>query len=159
MKRTKRFTLRRIALGLAVLTVMAPVAQAKPTPSNPSEIPYLSHGTLAAPSVGVDDRAVSRATSVGQVHVGVDDRAVARATSVGQVQIPYLSHGTLTANGAVDDRAFSKATTVGAAPVAGVEDGYEFSVGVVGGIAAAMAALLGAALLIRHGRRTRLSPA
>jgi hypothetical protein len=158
MKRTKRFTLRRVALGLAVLTVMAPVAQAKPLPNN-TEIPYLSHGTLAPPSVGVDDRAVSRATSVGQVQVGVDDRAIARATSVGQVQIPYLSHGTLTAGGAVDDRSFSKATTVGAAPLARVNDGYEFPVGVVGGIAAAMAALLGAALLIRHGRRERLSPA
>ena len=68
MKRSKRFTLRRIALGLAVVAVLAPVAQAKPTSAKQQqptvEIPYLSHGTLQAPA-GSDDRALSKATSVG----------------------------------------------------------------------------------------------
>jgi hypothetical protein len=60
MKRSKRFTIRRIALGLAILGVLAPAAQAKPTAVDqqpppvkittvtlgPGEIPYLSHGKL-----------------------------------------------------------------------------------------------------------------
>ena len=48
MQRTKRFNLRRIALGLAIAAVLVPTAQAKPTPAyqqQPSvEIPYLSGG-------------------------------------------------------------------------------------------------------------------
>jgi hypothetical protein len=60
MKRTKRFTLRRIALALAVAAMLAPAAQAKPTAVDqqpppvdvstiqlgPGEIPYLSEGKL-----------------------------------------------------------------------------------------------------------------
>ena len=60
MKRTKRRTLRRIALGIAVAAVLAPAAQAKPTAVKqeqppleisavklgPGEIPYVSHRTL-----------------------------------------------------------------------------------------------------------------
>ena len=60
MKRSKRFTLRRIALGTAIVAILAPAAQAKPTPVKqqqppveissinlgPGEIPYLSQGTL-----------------------------------------------------------------------------------------------------------------
>jgi hypothetical protein len=86
---------------------------------------------------GPDDRAVSKATSVGQAEIpylshGIltpeaaaaasgslspDDRAVSQATSAGQAEIPYLSHGILTpeaaaaASGSVnpDDRAVSMA--------------------------------------------------
>ena len=77
MKRTKRFTIRRIALSLAVAAVVAPSAQAKPTPAKqqqPSrvEIPYLSHGVLTPP-VGVDDRSFSKATSVGGTPVSATD--------------------------------------------------------------------------------------
>ena len=60
MKRTKRHTLRRIALGIAVAAVLAPAAQAKPSAVKqeqppveitavklgPGEIPYVSHWTL-----------------------------------------------------------------------------------------------------------------
>ena len=60
MKRTKRFTLRRILLGLAIVAILAPVAQAKPTAVKQQpppvaistielgagEIPYLSRGKL-----------------------------------------------------------------------------------------------------------------
>jgi hypothetical protein len=60
MKRSKRFTLRRIVLGFAAVAILAPAAQAKPTAVKqqpppvevtavelgPGEIPYLSHGTL-----------------------------------------------------------------------------------------------------------------
>jgi hypothetical protein len=55
--------------------------------------------------------------------VSPDDRAVSKATSVGQVEIPYLSHGTLTPGDAAagaslspDDRAVSMA-----APTTGAE--------------------------------------
>ena len=52
MKRIKRFTLRRVALGLAVAAVIAPAAQAEPIGSyerqSQVEIPYLSHGNLVA---------------------------------------------------------------------------------------------------------------
>ena len=60
MKRTKRHTLRRIALGIAVAAVLAPAAQAKPSAVKQEqppveitavklgsgEIPYVSHRTL-----------------------------------------------------------------------------------------------------------------
>jgi hypothetical protein len=139
MKRTKRFTLRRVALGLAVVAVLAPTAQAKPTPSEQfyGEIPYLSQGHLTG---------------------AVDDRPYSKATSVGQVEIPYLSHGVLTPQSGVDDRAVSRATTLDTTPVV-VDDGYELNYSIVGGVAAALMLALGAALLIRHSRRAKLSPA
>lgn len=139
MKRIRRFTLRRVALGLAVLAVAAPAAQAKPTPSDQfyGEIPYLSQG---------------------HINSAVDDRPYSKATSVGQVEIPYLSHGVLTPQAGVDDRAVSRATTLDTTPVV-VDDGYELNFGIVGGVAAALMLALGAALLIRHSRRTKLSPA
>ena|SRR5215216_4331804 len=60
MKGTKRHTIRRIALGVAVAAVLAPAAQAKPTAVKqqppaveiavvklaPGEIPYLSRRTV-----------------------------------------------------------------------------------------------------------------
>jgi hypothetical protein len=55
MKRTKRFTIRRVALGLAVAAIVAPAAQAEPNGSyerqSPSgEFPSLSHGNLVSPN-------------------------------------------------------------------------------------------------------------
>jgi hypothetical protein len=145
MKRSKRFTLRRIALGLAVVAVLAPVAQAKPTSAKQQqptvEIPYLSHGILKAP-VGSDDRAFSRASSDG----------------VAAVEIPYLSHGTLQAPAASDDRAFSKATSVGAPSVAS-GSGYDVSFGSVSVFGLALLLIAGASVAVRHSRRTKLSPA
>jgi hypothetical protein len=75
MKRTKRFTWRRVALGLAVAAILVPAAQAKPTPAKPPprpEIPYLSHGVLKQPT-SPDDRSFSKATSVGASSVGATD--------------------------------------------------------------------------------------
>jgi hypothetical protein len=61
MKRSKRFTIRRIALGLAVAVIAAPVVQAKPTPATKpdkvvidqssievgaGEIPYLDQASI-----------------------------------------------------------------------------------------------------------------
>ena len=146
MKRSKRFTLRRIALGLAVVAVLAPVAQAKPTSAKEQqptvEIPYLSHGILKAP-VGSDDRAVSRASNEG----------------VAAVEIPYLSHGTLQAPAGSDDRALSKATSVGAPSVASGSGGYDVSFGSVSVFGLALLLIAGASVAVRHNRRTKLSPA
>jgi hypothetical protein len=146
MKRSKRFTLRRIALGLAVVAVLVPAAQAKPTAAKQRqstvEIPYLSHGILKAP-VGSDDRTYSRASSDG----------------VAAVEIPYLSHGTLQAPAGSDDRAFSKATSVGAPSVQSGSGGYDVSLAPVGGFGLALMLLAGASVAIRHSRRTKLSPA
>ena len=74
MKRTKRFFVRRVALGLAVALVLVPAAQAKPTPSKYGEpnIPYLSHGILTPPMTP-DDRSFSKATTVAPGPVGTDD--------------------------------------------------------------------------------------
>jgi hypothetical protein len=91
MKRTKRFTVRRIALGMAIVVVLAPVAQAKPTPVKqqqplseissinlgPGEIPYLSHGTLrlGAGEVPYLDSGTSTASVKQTPAASVDDDA------------------------------------------------------------------------------------
>jgi hypothetical protein len=90
MKRTKRFTLRRIAVGLAVAAIAPAAAQARPMDMDGSdfrllhaqamakaqtkqtvEIPYLSHGVgVTAAEIGIgtskspDDRAFSRQSPV-----------------------------------------------------------------------------------------------
>lgn len=59
MRRTKRFTVRRVILAFAVAAIIAPTAQAKPAPVidvqsaeissielGPGEIPYVSHAKL-----------------------------------------------------------------------------------------------------------------
>lgn len=95
MKRTKRFTIRRLALGLAVAAVVPATAQARPMDvsgqdlrvvhaqavadvqqQSTVEIPYLSQGVgVTAADLGVgssrhpDDRAFSRQSSVAQTPV------------------------------------------------------------------------------------------
>jgi hypothetical protein len=68
--------------------------------------------------------AATGAAANASAQTSPDDRAVSQATSVGQVEIPYLSHGTLTPEGAAggasvspDDRAVSQATSVGQAEI------------------------------------------
>jgi hypothetical protein len=158
MKRTKRFNLRRIALGLAIAALIPATAQAKPVSNQPQigpgEIPYLSQG------VGVDQ-------SQFVVTGSPDDRAYSRATPTASaaVEIPYLSQGVgvtaATFDPTVvspDDRNVSRATSVGASPTA-TDDGWsmDVSTGLLGMILALGAA--GAALAIRHSRKTKLSPA
>jgi hypothetical protein len=167
MKRTKRFNLRRIALGLAIAALIPASAQAKPVSNQPligpGEIPYLSQG------VGVDE-------SQFAVTVSPDDRAFSRATTnevqsaqstlvVGPGEIPYLSQGVgVTAANfdptvvSPDDRNVARATSVGASPTA-TDDGWsvDLSTGLLGIILALGAA--GATLAIRHSRKTKLSPA
>jgi hypothetical protein len=178
MKRTKRFTLRRMALGLAVAAVFAPAAQAEPSgsyerQSSSVEIPYLSGG-------------------VGVSHMDFDPAS--RASGKKSDEISYLSHGAVkpvdfwnydasgkkiadTSPGvspdqlaqlwsgsnvaiAPDDLAFSRPSNLGSPSVANAGGGYEVSPGTVSGFGVALILLIGgSALAIRHGRKTRLSPA
>jgi hypothetical protein len=148
MRRTKWFSIRRIALGLAIVAVLAPVAQAKPTPAKEqmwTEIPYLSHGTLTPP----DSRQTSEQTTV----------------KLGPGEIPYLSHGTLTV-GPGEIPSFDDGSVLPSAEqgmpvyVADGGGGYDVGFGVVSSaIILLLLALSGAAVAIRHSRKTRLSPA
>ena len=144
MKRRKRFTIRRVALGLAVAAIVAPAAQAEPMgsyerQSQSTEIPYLSHG------VGVSNVDFSRA-----------DQASVRPA----VEIPYLSQGsTSNVSIAPDDMGLSKPSNAGSPTVSGTSDGWDVNPTTVSMFAVALALLAGSLLAIRYTRRTRLSPA
>jgi hypothetical protein len=90
MKRTKRFTLRRIILGLTVVALAAPVAQAKPIPAmkpdkvvidqsslrlGPGEIPYLgtTSATLGPGEIPSVDDGTPGSTRQAEPAVAVDD--------------------------------------------------------------------------------------
>lgn len=150
MKRSKRTTIKRIALGLAVAAVIPATAQARPQ----EEIPYLSHGVGVSassfePAVSPDDRAFSRQSE------GAATRAM---------EIPYLSHGVGVSPSdfgqplGVDDRALSRATETETVTASGGGDGYDVGSNTVGGLVLILAAG-GAALAIRHNRKAKLSPA
>jgi hypothetical protein len=179
MKRIKRFTLRRVALALAVAAVIAPAAPAEPIGSyerqSQVEIPYLSHG-------------------VGVSHMDFDQAS--RPSGKTSVEIPYLSHGTHvsptdfwnydpatgeriadTSPGisadqlaglysaadssiAPDDLGLSRPSNVGSPSVTTTNAGWDVGPTTVSALALGFALLAGASLLlIRHNRRTRLSPA
>jgi hypothetical protein len=178
MKRIKRFTLRRVALGLAVAAVIAPAAQAEPMGSyerqSQVEIPYLSHG-------------------VGVSHMDFDQAS--KASGKVSSEIPYLSHGNLSptdfwnydaATGekiantspgisadqlaglysgaetsiAPDDMALSRPSNVGSPSVTATDTGWDVGPTTVSVFALGFVLLAGASLLvIRHNRRTHLSPA
>ena len=91
MKRRKLFTLRRIALGIAVAAVLAPAAEAKPTAVDqqppvveisavklgPGEVPYLSHRTLRVGPGEVPylDDGPTTASVTHEPIAGIDDGA------------------------------------------------------------------------------------
>ncbi len=144
MTRTKRFSLKRVAFGLAIAAIMVPTAQAKPTASNNQqpvvEIPYLSGG-------------------VGVSHMDFDPASSASGKQSGE--IPYLSHGVLSNSGAIgaDDLTVSRPSNQGSPTVGSSGEGFEVGT-TVGGFGLALALLIGgSALVIRHSRKTRLSPA
>jgi hypothetical protein len=148
MKRTKRYTLRRIALGLAVAAVVAPAAQAEPIGSyerqsqSSVEIPYLSGG-------------------VGVSHMDFDPAS--KASGRQSNEIAYLSHGKTVADSGIalgpDDVTMSRPTNLGSPSVAS-SSSWDVGSGTVSGFALALVLLAGgSALVIRHNRRTRLSPA
>jgi hypothetical protein len=147
MKRTRRFTLRRIVLGLAVAAVVAPAAQAEPIGSyerqsqSSVEIPYHSGG------VGVSHMDFDRASP-----------ASGKLSS----EIPYLSHGSVQARAdfAPDDMGLSRPSNLGSPSVTATSGGWDVGPGTVSGFALVLVLLAGASTLaVRHSRKTRLSPA
>jgi hypothetical protein len=149
MKRTKRFTLRRVALGLAVAATLVPAAQAKPTPATPQprpEIPYLSHGVLKPP-VDFWNYDPKTGEKLQNTSPGIAPEDLDQLFGVSRASGP-------------DDRPFSKATSVGTDSAVAGDDGYDVGVGTIGvaGLILLFAAG-GAGLAIRHTRKTRLSPA
>jgi hypothetical protein len=143
MKRTKRFTLRRIALALAVAAILAPAAQAEPIGSyerqqTSVEIPYLSQG-------------------VGVSHMDFDPAS--QATGKLSDEIAYLSNGGSDVAIAPDDMVLSKPSNAGQPTVTGSSDGWDVGPAAVSVFGVAFALLAGSLLAIRHNRRTRLSPA
>ena len=171
MKRSKRFIIRRVALGLAVAAIVAPAAQAEPIGSyerqvQSSEIPYLSHG------VGVSNVDFSRAEQarvrpaveipylsqgVGVSHMDFDQASPASGKVSGE--IAYLSHGTSNVAIAPDDLVLAKPTNAGSPTVSGTSDGWDVNPTTVSMFALALTLLAGSLLAVRHTRRTRLSPA
>ena len=171
MKRSKWFTIRRVALGLAVAAIVAPAAQAEPIGSyerqvQSSEIPYLSHG------VGVSNVDFSRAEQarvrpaveipylsqgVGVSHMDFDQASPASGKVSGE--IAYLSHGTGNVAIAPDDLVLARPTNAGSPTVSGTSDGWDVNPTTVSMFALALALLAGSLLAVRHTRRTRLSPA
>jgi hypothetical protein len=145
MKRTKRFSFRRVALGLAVAAVIAPAAQAEPIGSyerqsqSSIEIPYLSGG-------------------VGVSHMDFDQAS--KASGKLSDEIAYLSNGGSETSIAPDDMGLSKPSNAGSPSVTTSSDGWDVGPAAVSGFAAVFVLLAGGSLLaIRHSRKTRLSPA
>lgn len=146
MQRSKRFTLRRVALGLAVAAILVPAAQAKPTASTQRqqptiEIPYLSGG-------------------VGVSHMDFDPWS--GPTGRQSDEIPYLSHGVGLSGRAIaaDDLTVSRPSNQGSPAVGSSDDGLEVGSTAIGGFGVALVLLIGGSVLaVRHNRKTRLSPA
>jgi hypothetical protein len=171
MKRTKRFTIRRVALGLAVAAIVAPAAQAEPMgsyerQSQSAEIPYLSHGVGVS---NVDFTQAGRVSAQPAVEipylsqgVGVSHMDFDRASQAsGKVsgEIAYLSHGASNVSIAPDDMGLSKPSNAGSPTVSGTSDGWDVNPTTVSMFAIALALLAGSLVAVRYTRRTRLSPA
>jgi hypothetical protein len=171
MKRTKRFTIRRVALGLAVAAIVAPAAQAEPMgsyerQSQSAEIPYLSHGVGVS---NVDFTQAGRVSAqpaveipylsqgVGVSHMDFDQASQASGKLSGE--IAYLSHGASNVSIAPDDMGLSKPSNAGSPTVSGTSDGWDVNPTTVSMFAIALALLAGSLVAVRYTRRTRLSPA
>jgi hypothetical protein len=131
MKRRKRFTIKMVALGLAVAAVAAPAAQAGPDGMSGPELRSIhDSAVLSAGNVigGPDDRVIH--TYRGEVVTSPDDRAI---------------HGTE-----------SPVTQ----PVS-ADDGnrFELSTGALSGIVLLLAASAMTAVLVRQNRRGKLASA
>lgn len=168
MRRRKRNTILRIALGLAVAAIVPATALAKPVPVNqdvenhgqyqlgPGEIPYVSQDRQAM-ELGLSEGKIKALGLLdeGTVVKGSDDRAFSRATP----------HGVEVASAATspDDRSFSRATSVDPTPVVVSDDGRSIDIDpyTVTGFALALllALSVGMGIAVWHNRRTKLSPA
>ena len=153
MKRSKRFTIRRIALGLAVAAVVPATAQARPMEVSGNDLRT------------IHDAAVSDALYPGELpKVVVANSNDATVASSGPDEIPYLSHGvgvtekSLGLTVGPDDRSFSRQSS--GQPVVATSDGsgFDYGTGSLGGLVLILAAA-GSALVVHHSRKGKLSPA
>jgi hypothetical protein len=159
VRRKKRYTLVRIALGLAVVAAILPVsAQAKfdsGEANGTAVIPYLSHGQ------GVESG------DLGLV-VSPDDRALPRMSveTTPAVVIPYMSQGKgvtsaelgFAVSNSADDRPFARSNP-DTTPVVS-DGGWSIDVNpyLMTGSALILLAL-GMGIALWYSRRTRLTPA
>jgi hypothetical protein len=168
MRRRKRNTILRIALGLAIAAIVPATALAKPVPVNqdvedhgqyqlgPGEVPYYSQGGVQVMELGLSEGKIKALGLLDDSTVGTssDDRAVSRATPHG-VEVASVATSP-------DDRSFSKATSVDSTPVVS-DDGrsIDFDPYTVTGFVLALflAMGIGLGIAIWHSRRTKLSPA
>jgi hypothetical protein len=170
MRRRKRNTILRIAVGLAIAAIVPATALAKPVPVNqdvedhgqyqlgPGEIPYVSQDRQAM-ELGLSEGKMKALGLLddGTVGASSDDRAFSRATPT--------PHGVEFASAATspDDRSFSRATSVDPTPVVVSDDGRSIDIDpyTVTGFALALllAMGIGMGISIWHNRRTKLSPA
>jgi hypothetical protein len=168
MRRRKRNTILRIALGLAIAAIVPATALAKPVPVNqdvedhgkyqlgPGEVPYYSQGGVQVMELGLSEGKIKALGLLDDSTVGTssDDRAVSRATPHG-VEVASVATSP-------DDRSFSKATSVDSTPVVS-DDGrsIDFDPYTVTGFVLALflAMGIGMGIAIWHSRRTKLSPA
>ena len=116
MKRIKRFTLRRVALGLAVAAVIAPAAQAEPIGSyerqSQAEIPYLSHGNLVA-------------TDFWNYDPATGERIANTSPGVSADQLAGLYSGSTETAIAPDDLTLSRPSNVGSPSVTATDTGWD----------------------------------
>lgn len=169
MRRRKRNTILRIALGLAIAAIVPATALAKPVPVNqdvenhgqyqlgPGEIPYYSQGGVQVMELGLSEGKIKALGLLddGTVGKSSDDRAFSRATPQ-SVEVASVA-------ASPDDRSFSKATSVDPTPVVSDNDGRSIDFNpytVTGFVLALLLALgLGMGIAVLHSRRTHLSPA
>jgi hypothetical protein len=168
MRRRKRNTILRIALGLAIAAIVPATALAKPVNQDvedhgqyqlgPGEIPYVSQDRQAM-ELGLSEGKIKALGLLddGTVGASSDDRAFSRATPI--------PHGVQVASAATspDDRSFSRATSVDPTPVVVSDDGRSIDIDpytVTGFVLALLLAMgIGMGISIWHNRRTKLSPA
>jgi hypothetical protein len=130
MKRQKRYTIKLVALGLAVAAVGAPAVQARPDGMTGSEVRSLHDSVVSATVTGPDDRAIHGTNP--QVVVSPDDRVI---------------HGT-------------QSPTSSPQPVSADDgSGFDLSTGVLSGIVLLLAAGGMTAFSVYYTRKGRLASA
>jgi hypothetical protein len=129
MRRTKRFTLRRIVLSLAIVAIAAPAAQAKPTPADRPD------------QVVIDEQP---SIKLGSGEIPYLDRTT---VTLAPGEIPSVVDGTV---------APPTQDAPAAAADDGYDIGYGI---VSSMVIILLLAVAGSVVAIRHNRRAKLSPA
>jgi hypothetical protein len=153
MKRTRWFTLRRIALGLTVAALAPATAQAKPADFWNYDSQTGKKIANSSPSVSPEELATVWSAQAKPADFWNYDSQTGKKIANSS---PSVSPGELAALWSVS----SGATNVAGAPTAGDNGGYDFGAGIVSGFAMALILGAGGALVvIRHMRRAKVFPA